>query len=84
MATATEAMTSLFLEFDGIGQDFSTQGAGRLYETILGRLLSINLHNNAEIAGEAIAMIERLRVTSPRGRGTGALAREIALHRINP
>lgn len=61
VAAATEAMTSLFLEFDGIGQDFPAQGAGPLYESILGRLLNINLYNNSESAHEAIAMIEQLR-----------------------
>ncbi len=61
VATATEAMTALFLDFDGKCQDFPAQGAGPLYESILGRLLNINLYNNSECAHEAIAMIEQLR-----------------------
>ena len=84
VATATEAMTSLFLEFDGINQDFSAQGAGRLYKSILAQLLGINLHNNPEMAREAIAMIERLRHACARWSGTGAPSTDTAVHRAEP
>ncbi len=84
VATATEAMTSLFLEFDGINQDFLAQGAGRRYESILERLLDINLHNNSEIAHEAIAMIERLRDDCAHRSGAGAPSTKTAMHRADP
>ena len=84
VATATEAMTSLFLEFDGINQAFSAQGDGRLYETILGRLLRVNLHNNSEMAREAIAMIERLRNSCARWSSAETPSPMTAAYRTEP
>lgn len=81
VATATEAMTSLFLEFDGINQDFAAQGAGRLYESILGCLMRINLDNDSEMAREAIAMIERLRDACARWNGADARPKKMAVRR---
>lgn len=61
VAVATEAVTCLFLERDAIGQEIPAQDLGRLFESILGRLLRINLTNDAGRVREAATMIERLR-----------------------
>lgn len=80
VATATEAMTSLFLESDGIVQELSAQGADRLYETILGHLLRINLHNNPGMTRKAIATIERLRNSGKNWNGATSLPSKMAAH----
>ncbi len=84
VAAATEAVTSLFLQYDGVNQGFSAQGAGQLYESILGRLLGVNRHNSPEMAREAIAMIERLRDACARWSGAGSPSAETAVHRTEP
>jgi len=83
VATATEAMTSLFLELDGINRTFSIQDTGRLYESILRQLLNVNLNNNPETVREAAATIKRLHDASAHWNGGSAPSSKTAAYRPN-
>jgi flagellin-specific chaperone FliS len=61
VGAATEAATCLFLERDGIVQKVPGHDLGQLFDSILGRLLHINLHSDAGTVRETVAMIVRLR-----------------------
>ena len=69
VTTATEATTAFFLELDSARQGQLGQSPNRLYESILARLIVVNLRNEANEARAAISMIERLRdaCTPPSG-----------------
>jgi len=71
VAAATEAATCLFLEPDKIVQEIPGPDLGRLFDSILGRLLRINLHSDAGAVRETAAVFARLRGICRRWDGTG-------------
>lgn len=71
VAAATEAATCLFLEPDGIVQEIPGQDIGRLFDSILGRLLRVNLLSDAAAVRETTAVFTRLRSICRRWDGAG-------------